>query len=92
MTVVIHPGSHCVLKDPSATHMTSLALILLLNFVFILVFAFSLNRNRHENIKFVGHLSTRIWSVELSSGPYDPCTFTDQLSCLTIWSLESRNF
>jgi len=29
-------------------------------------------------------------SLELSYGPYDPCTCTDELSCLTIWSLKSK--
>jgi len=33
-----------------------------------------------------------LWSPELSYGPYDPCTCTDELSCLTIWSLKSKKF
>ena len=31
-----------------------------------------------------------VWSLERSYRPYDPCTCTDELSCLTIWSLKSK--
>jgi len=31
-----------------------------------------------------------IWILEHLHGAFDPCTCTDQLSCLTIWSLKSR--
>jgi len=31
-----------------------------------------------------------IWIPEFSHGVLDPCTCTDELSCLTIWSLKSR--
>jgi len=31
-----------------------------------------------------------IWILELSHGAFDPCTCTDKLSCLTIWTQTSR--
>ena len=31
-----------------------------------------------------------IWIPELLHGAFDPCTCTDKLSCLTIWSMKSR--
>ena len=31
-----------------------------------------------------------IWILDLSHGAFDPCTCTDEFSCLTIWSLKSR--
>jgi len=32
-----------------------------------------------------------VWSLELLHGPYHPCSCTDELSCLTTWSLKSKN-
>ena len=32
----------------------------------------------------------KIWSLQPSHGPYDPCTHTHEISCLKIWSLKSR--
>jgi len=89
MTVIVHMGSHCALTSASKTHMISLTSIVLVNFVANLVCTFRLKSNRLDNVILYWMSINEIQCLGLVYDPYDPCTYTVILSCLTMWRLKS---
>lgn len=91
MIAFIHPDWCSIRTAPSMTCLTSVTQIFFVNLVPHVGYTFSFYRNRQDDIMVVGHWSTwfRVYNVRMAH--MTPCTCTDTISCLTIWSINWWN-